>query len=473
MAIDLVTKNILEHPELISFFEAKTDIARMMCLSQLKPIYACHLGEDIFQYNLYEICVALDEKEALAFLFHHHRVSGKRAAKLLQLACQLENLDMMSYLLKYPIVFQHAAMHGNLILCNAADRGNLEIVKLLLEIPWVRATVAVDDNEVYCSALRMGHLEVMNYLLQIPEVFELETKARAQEFYHNILPHVSKSDDVFFEKVKNLLSQLPDALKNSAIVYNRILCNAVREGQVKAVRRLLAIPEVFSSAAMSQNMALRYALKKPHIEIVNCLLEVPSVMSGVEFCEAEYERPIHLFVDKKLEGLWQRKAVFKASHPHDVFTIKAEEVESYFYALRNLICRGVSTDYEQIHQLLQIPALANQAHLSLNGEYTNELLHLAQHHAHVMVAADLLTLPLVHALQVHQDNMVKNLEVREVEEKMVVSDSDEEQRTSSVVNDTIQAVSAERYDPRLFVEKRVREGEQEKNPHSSQRLRGQ
>lgn len=144
-------------------------------------------------------------------------------------------------------------------------------------------------------------------------------------------------------------------------------------------------------------------------EIVDFLLALPVVFAWAEQHEQEYGALyVHPFMAAKLEALRAQKNRMEQENPDAVFDIaNDEEARLLFLFARNLIRRTDNALRDDLHFLLEIPAVKALAHTEVTPQMPNELLRLAMSVNNEGAAALLLTIPAVHALAL-QNNYYHN-----------------------------------------------------------------
>ncbi len=293
----------------------------------------------------------------------------------------------------------------------AAANGHLEILKHLEAIEGFNALDAARavDYQAYRYAAENGHIEVLEHLEAI-ESFDILDAAyvaypcAAKNGHIATLEHLEAIEGFNASDAARFIFYLP---------YR----NAAHDSHIATLKHLEAIEGFDKQKAAGANdyEPFRRAVADGDVLVFEHLIKINSVFAYAEKHDFEYgEEYIYGHVSSFIHGLKQQQSAYEGEHPNGVFDVEEDTAIHAFYALRNLIRRGVDRVYgshiraaedlsNDIRFLLSIPGVKDLCHQRMTadeygGGRENELLRLANRMGNESAAQILLQLTRVREL---------------------------------------------------------------------------
>ena len=325
----------------------------------------------------------------------------------------------------------------------AASKGHLAILDRLVSLAPTKEQQMIAANDFYAFrvAASNGHLAVLDRLLSLAPTQE-QQMIESDDFY----AFRGAASQGHLAVLDRLVSLAPDKVQQMLEAdYFYAFRVAASKGHLAVLNRLLSLipTQVQQMITAHDFMAFREASSQGHLHVVNFLLQFPRVFAYAEMHEREYGSAIQPVIQSTLDDLRHEKAVFTANSPDGVFDLlDADKAELCFYMIRNIIRLNDATRLDDMLFLLEIPAVKNLVHTSVNGGQANELLRLALTTNNQMAAAILLNIPAVRALA-EQNDYYRNEQrggldlrtlARDCESSMTALSAGEQQRLAAGIN---------------------------------------
>ena len=300
--------------------------------------------------------------------------------------------------------FRSAAAFGHLSVLN-------RLVELTNEPSKVKTIVKtmIEDRDFYAfrHAAGNGHLSILDRLVELTqEPSEVEEMIEADEF--SAFRHAAKNGHL--STLDRLVELAKEPSKVDAMLeedHFYAFRRAAENGHVLVLKRLMELAKPVQRATMIERFGsevLRKAAFHKHTAMVNHLLSYPSILAYAEIHQNEYGHYVRPFIQSKLASIRDERTSFEETHPDAVFDIHDENIaRACFYMIRHLIRRNDVTLLEDLHFLLDIPAVKALIHTPVTDRRDNELLRLALTSGNQEAAALLLNIPAVYELAQQND----------------------------------------------------------------------
>ncbi|MFA6302255.1 MAG: hypothetical protein WC627_03870 [Legionella sp.] len=285
----------------------------------------------------------------------------------------------------------------------ACSYGHLKIVEHIEKVApnLCYEMVSAQDFEAYGFAAEHGHLHIMTHLeKKWPKLIEKMIQGKNYYAYHWAAHNAPMEVINHMEQVApTLVSQMISADKYTA--YRRAASTG-RYNLLKHFEKKLphAVNEMVSADDFA---AFRWAAQKNNFVVTRHLLEFPPCFAYAEQNYAEYGKNfVSPFIQSSLIRLRRERQQFAESEPNKQFNIhNKDDIDRYFYIIRNLIRQNNPEQDDDLRFLLNIPALKAKACVSATTNQPNELLKLAASTNNNRAKAFLLALPLTSQLEQH------------------------------------------------------------------------
>lgn len=270
--------------------------------------------------------------------------------EFLQMLYQREPYSFKNFK-NYSLRLQRASQFGHLNLL----KYQIELIKSFSGSQIMDDLIAADNFGVFSEAARHNQLEIMRYLV---------------------------------EKMPNKVQEM--IASGSYNAYEASMVN----GHIDVVKYLTekAADNLNEMIASNNFFALRWAEGKNYFEIVQYLLSHPQAFAFTE-AHAGSQNCVNSFVTQKLSDL--REKQIQSNDFIKSIDSSSFEVQLLFYIARNLIRRNEASLIDELHFLLNIPAIKALAHSGLTLDEPNELLRLALSIDNRKAVTALLNIPLV------------------------------------------------------------------------------
>ncbi|MCS5708548.1 ankyrin repeat domain-containing protein [Candidatus Berkiella cookevillensis] len=151
----------------------------------------------------------------------------------------------------------------------------------------------------------------------------------------------------------NRLLEFPAVVDNISANNNVALCLAVRDGHLDVVNRLLAFPAVVDNITANNNAALCWAVHNGHFDVVNRLLEFPAVVDNITARDnyalrEAAENGHHAIISRLMEFEAVRRAVLAADNADENLRALAQNAENSMRAL-NLQEQGMVNALQKLY----------------------------------------------------------------------------------------------------------------------------
>ncbi|MBI5448149.1 MAG: hypothetical protein HY939_05420 [Gammaproteobacteria bacterium] len=337
---------------------------------------------------------------------------------------------------------------------SAVSHGHLAVINRLIELAGDKLQDMIQDviiaqphASAFYQAAAGGHLAVINRLVELAGD-KLQDMIAAGNFSafvgaasHGHLAVINRLVELAGDKLQDMIaadnfSALRGAARRESnrLHFSGIYQGAREEARQAVVNRLLSFPAVFAYAEThdeeSRQRYFEYSLDDQE--------------------QAYDQRHIHPFVTERLADLHRRRAEFIETYPNAVFDLAdSEEVKLCFYMLRNLIRRNDPTLLDEMHFLIEIPAVKTLLHTAVTPAEPNELLRLALAVNNRGAAEILLTIPAVRDLAT-QNDFYRAENRGELDLRALATDSESSMRALSAGEQQRFAQAMARYQPMLI-----------------------
>lgn len=283
----------------------------------------------------------------------------------------------------------------------ACSYGHLKIIEHIEKVApnLCYEMVSAQDFEAYGFAAEHGHLHIMTHLeKKWPKLIEKMIQGKNFHAYHwaahsapmEVIKHME-------EIAPKIVSQMISADKY--IAYRR----AASTGRYNLLKHFeKKLPHAIKDMMSADNFAaFRWAAQKNNYVVTKHLLEFPPCFAYAEQNHGEYGKNfIYPFIQSSMIRLRRERQKFTETEPNKQFNIhNKEEIDRYFYIIRNLIRRNNPELDDDLRFLLNIPALKAKACVSATANQPNELLKLAATINNKGARAILLALPVANQLE--------------------------------------------------------------------------
>ena len=247
---------------------------------------------DICNGKLDEVNVFLEDPENLELI-----EENENSHEVLNAAVRNGQEVVLSRILEIDIV-KNAAIGNDYLMCLAVLGGFLPIIEILLNSPGNEAIIKLSDYprigfqanvpQTHLSvAAFQGHIQVVERLLQEEwdeqQVSHAFFGAASQGHLPVIERFLRSNNEDNDEESKNdvensLLHKTKDVAAMVSFCGNSAFLEAVENGHLAVVKRLLEHPKVMTRVGVLNGLALRTAAGKGHYEIVELLLKIPRAL---------------------------------------------------------------------------------------------------------------------------------------------------------------------------------------------------
>ncbi|KTD59631.1 ankyrin repeat protein [Legionella sainthelensi] len=244
-------------------------------------------------------------------------------------------------------------------------------------------------------ASKFGHLNLLKYQIELIESFSgsqtMDDLIATDNF--GVFLEAARHNQLVI--MKYLVEKRPEKVQEmiASDSYN-VYAAAMLNGHIDIVKYLTEkVADNLNEMIASDNFfALRWAVRSNYCEIVQYLLSHPLAFAFTE-SHARSQNCVKSFVTQKLSDL--REKQIESNDFIKSINSGSFEAKLLFYIVRNLIRRNEACLIDDLHFLLNIPAIKALAHSEVTPDEPNELLRLALSIDNRKAVTALLNIPLV------------------------------------------------------------------------------
>ncbi|KGP64107.1 hypothetical protein EP47_08160 [Legionella norrlandica] len=280
----------------------------------------------------------------------------------------------------------------------AAMGGYLDVMNRLLELAPEKTDdmISALSYSAFRWAARYGHLDLVNRLVALAPN-KVDKMVAADDFF--AFKHAAQQGHLHI--INRLIELAPDQVINMIIADRFHACHdAIAWGHIPVLIRLMELAPNEIAGWIDNNRDLVLTRASNHESMLYHMLNIPENFAYAELHEQcfWYDK-IMPFINTYLEKWHNEQRELEQQSPNQLFNLdNPQEASLGFYMVRHLIrCNDISLS-DEIHFLLDIPAIRHLAHQEMTPNRPNELLRLSLSVGNEDAANILLTIPAVYEL---------------------------------------------------------------------------